>query len=339
MIKVFNNISLRERNSFRIEATAKRLIEFDSAEDLREIFASIHRDAEPWMVLSGGNNILFTKDVDITLLTPTATNITIVCEDDKNVTIRVEAGAEWDDVVEWCVTRNLWGAENLSLIPGKAGAAPIQNIGAYGVEVCQLIRRVEYFDPSEGLTKWIDRDMCRFGYRNSIFKEELKGQVVVTAIELTLSKEPNPRLNYADVAERVSARGEATLRNIRDVIVEVRRSKLPDPEELGNAGSFFKNPIVALEKAKKIGEQYPQAPIYPVAGDQTQAKLAAGWLIDRAEMKGYREGCVGVHSTQALVLVNHGGATGSEVVALARKVQKVVKERFDIEIEAEVNII
>ncbi len=338
MMRVFNNISLKERNSFGIDSTAQELIEFESIEDLKEIFEMIRSHSKSWMVLSGGNNILFTNDISTTLLTPTATAISVVCDDAHTTTIHVEAGAEWDDVVEWCVERNLWGAENLSLIPGKAGAAPIQNIGAYGVEVAQLIKRVEYFDPERATTEWIEAKECQFGYRNSIFKKELKGRIVITAIEIELSKDPRPQLNYADIAQRVADRGEPSLRNIRDVIVEVRQSKLPNPKVLGNAGSFFKNPIVSIEVAQRLREEYPTAPIYPIANSTTQVKLAAGWLIDQAQLKGFRDGNVGVHATQALVLVNHGGATGNDVLKLAHKVQQVVKQRFDIEIETEVNI-
>ncbi len=339
MITVFNNISLRERNSFRIEAKACELIEYNSVDDLREIFASIRQEKKSWMVLSGGNNILFTKDIETTILTPTDCSIEVIDESSSTVTIRVAAAAEWDDVVEWCVERNLWGAENLSLIPGKAGAAPIQNIGAYGVEICQLIKRVEYFDSRDTYIYNIPCEECQFAYRNSIFKGSLKGIAIVTAIELELSKEPRPQLNYADIAQRVAERGDATLRNIRDVIVEVRRSKLPDPEVLGNAGSFFKNPIVEKSVAERIREEYPNMPIYHIANDPNRVKLAAGWLIDKAQMKGFRDGKVGVHTTQALVLVNYGGAIGREVIELAHKVQQTIKERFDIEIEAEVNII
>lgn len=289
------------------------------------------------MVISGGNNVLFVNDVEQTLLTPCCKAIEVVDESVTSLTLRVEAAVEWDDVVEWCVERDLWGAENLSLIPGKAGAAPIQNIGAYGVEVAQLIKYVEYFDPSDCKVKRIMRQECRFGYRQSIFKGEWRAKMVVLAIVIELSKLPNPQLNYADIAQRVEARGGATLRNIRDVIVEVRREKLPDTNELGNAGSFFKNPIVERSKAVELQDRYASMPIYPV--DEERVKLAAGWLIDQAQMKGYRDGAVGVHTSQALVLVNHGGASGAEVVALAQKVQQRVEDKFGVKIEAEVNIV
>ncbi|MFI3259497.1 MAG: UDP-N-acetylmuramate dehydrogenase [Rikenellaceae bacterium] len=340
MIRVFNNFSIIERNSFHVDVAARELIEYSSTEDLISIFSGDGM-APPasWLLLSGGNNILFTKDVERVILTPTADQITILSEDERSVKVRVEAAAEWDDVVEWAVSRELWGIENLSLIPGKAGAAPIQNIGAYGVEVCDVIQEVEYFDPRTLKTERIKGTECQFGYRDSIFKRELKGVVIVTAIIIELSKVATPKLNYADVTARVEGRGGATLRNIRDVICEIREEKLPDPAKLGNAGSFFKNPVVSIEKLEYLQKIYPTMPNYEVKEDETKRKLAAGWLIDQVGMKGYREGAVGVHTKQALVLVNYGGGSGAEVVALARKIQGVVKERFDVEIDCEVNII
>lgn len=339
MVAKFTEISLENRNSFHIDVMARELVEYTTTEDLRSLFSDPTFAPNGWMVLSGGNNILFTRDVERTLLTPKSLKIEVVAESDVCTTIRVEGGVEWDDVVEWCVERDLWGAENLSLIPGKACAAPIQNIGAYGVEVCDLITEVEYFDPSTMELHTIAGESCCFGYRESIFKGELKGRVIVTAVTLCLSKVPQPRLNYADVMARVDERGGATLRNIRDVICEIRREKLPDTSKIGNAGSFFKNPIVDRDVAEDLRREYPTMPIYGVEGDPAKCKLAAGWLIDQAGMKGYRAGGVGVHERQALVLVNYGDATGSEVVALARSVQQRVEERFGVGIDCEVNII
>ncbi len=337
MTTYYNDISLRDRNSFHIDVKAARLIEYDSVEDLRELFAD--GTLTNWMAVSGGNNILFTKDVESTILTNVSTNISIDSENDESVVIRVDGGAEWDDVVEWCVERGFWGVENLSLIPGKAGAAPIQNIGAYGVEVCDVLRSVEFFDPISLKVNTLEASECKFAYRESIFKQELKGRVVVTSIVMNLSKKATPKLHYADLVARVEQRGEASLRNIREVICEIRDEKLPDTKVMGNAGSFFKNPIVSAEKAKSLRESYPNIPIYPVAGDGNLVKLAAGWLIDQAEMKGYVSGRVGVHDRQALVLVNLGGATGREVVGLAQEVQRRVNELFGVVIDMEVNIL
>ncbi|HIY69454.1 MAG TPA: UDP-N-acetylmuramate dehydrogenase [Candidatus Alistipes intestinigallinarum] len=335
MIREFHQISLRDRNSFGVEQQAARLIEFENADDLREIFSA---GIPPrWMVLSGGNNILFTQDYDGVLLTPVARQITILEERGETLRVRVEAGVEWDDLVEWAVERGLWGLENLSLIPGKAGAAPVQNIGAYGCEAADTIRRVEMFCVETATMLTLDAAHCAFGYRESVFKHALKGRVIITAIELELSRTPRPRLGYGDVEREVEARGGATLRNIREAVCAIRRAKLPDPAVLGNAGSFFKNPVVEPTVAEALLAEYPDMPHYPAP--EGRVKLAAGWLIDRAGMKGCREGNVGVHDRQALVLVNHGGATGAEVLAFARKVQQRVREKFGIEIDTEVNLL
>ena len=335
MIREFHQISLRDRNSFGVEQRAERLVEFENADDLREIFAE---GVPPrWMVLSGGNNILFTRDYDGLLLTPVARQITILEEHGTTLRVRAEAGVEWDDLVEWAVERGLWGLENLSLIPGKAGAAPVQNIGAYGAEAADTIRRVEMFCVETATMLTLDAAHCAFGYRESVFKHALKGRVIITAIELELSRTPRPRLGYGDVEREVEARGGTTLRNIREAVCAIRRAKLPDPAVLGNAGSFFKNPVVEKAVAEGLLAEYPDMPHYPAP--EGHVKLAAGWLIDRAGMKGYREGNVGVHDRQALVLVNHGGATGGEVLAFARKVQQCVRDKFGIDIDTEVNLL
>ena len=308
MIREFHQISLRGRNSFGVDQRAARLVEFETAEDLRTFFAA--GIPGRWTVLAGG--ILFTEDYDGVLLTPVARQIALLSDDGDEVRLRVEAGVEWDDLVEWAVERGLWGIENLSLIPGKAGSAPVQNIGAYGCEAKDAIRRVEMYCVETGNLLTLDAAHCGFGYRESVFKHDLKGRVIITAIEIRLSHTPRPKLGYGDVEREVEARGGATLRNIREAICSIRRAKLPDPAVLG-------------------------MPHY--AAPEGRVKLAAGWLIDRAGMKGYREGSVGVHERQALVLVNHGGATGGEVIAFARTVQAKVREKFGIEIDTEVNIL
>ncbi len=335
MIREFHHISLRDRNSFGVEQQAARLVEFETADDLRDIFA--HGVPPRWMVLSGGNNILFTQDYDGLLLTPVSRQISILHDEGSTVRIRVEAGVEWDDLVAWAVGHELWGLENLSLIPGKAGAAPVQNIGAYGAEAADTIRRVEMFCTETSTMLTLDAAHCGFGYRESVFKHALKGRVIITAVELELSRTPRPRLAYGDVEREVEARGGASLANIREAICAIRRSKLPDPAVLGNAGSFFKNPVVEAPVAEALLARYPEMPHYPAPDGRV--KLAAGWLIDRAGMKGHREGAVGVHERQALVLVNYGGATGGEVIAFARKVQQRVLDRFGIAIDTEVNIL
>lgn len=336
MIREFHDIGLANRNSFGVAQQAARLIEFDREDDLRDLFAG--GGPSPWMVLGGGNNILFTRDYAGTLLVPRASGIRIAAETGETVLVEAEAGAEWDDLVAWAADRSLWGIENLSLIPGKAGAAPVQNIGAYGCEAKDTIASVRMFCPETGNTLVMDAAHCGFGYRESVFKHLLRGRVIITAVTLRLSRTPRPNLGYGDLARETEARGGATLHNIRKAVCAIRRAKLPDPAVVGNAGSFFKNPVVEEHTAAALRAEHPDMPLYPAA-EPGKAKLAAGWLIDRAGLKGYSEGPVGIHDRQALVLVNRGGATGSEVLAFARMVQRRVKERFGVHIDTEVNIV
>ena len=336
MIRETADAPLRQRNSFHVEEQAERLIEFDREEDLDLIFGKGR--PERWYVLGGGNNILFTRRFEGTLIKPAATGITVIGEDADTVTLRAEAATDWDRMVAWCVERGLWGAENLSLIPGTVGASPVQNIGAYGAEAAGIIYRVHLYDTLRREHATLEKADCRFAYRDSIFKHELRGRTVITAVELRLGKHPSPNLAYGDLKAQVEARGGASIANIRDAVCAIRRSKLPDPDTLGNAGSFFKNPVVDNATAERLREEDPACPVYPVSA-HGMCKLAAGWLIDRAGLKGFRMGRVGVHERQALVLVNFGGATGNEVIALARYVQDRVFDRFGVRIEPEVNIL
>lgn len=336
MIRETADAPLRQRNSFHVEEQAERLIEFDREEDLDLIFGKGR--PERWYVLGGGNNILFTRRFEGTLIKPAATGITVIGEDTDTVTLRAEAATDWDRMVAWCVERGLWGAENLSLIPGTVGASPVQNIGAYGAEAAGIIYRVHLYDTLRREHATLEKADCRFAYRDSIFKHELRGRTVITAVELRLGKHPSPNLAYGDLKAQVEARGGASIANIRNAVCAIRRSKLPDPDTLGNAGSFFKNPVVDNATAERLREEDPACPVYPVSA-HGMCKLAAGWLIDRAGLKGFRIGRVGVHERQALVLVNFGGATGNEVIALARYVQDRVFDRFGVRIEPEVNIL
>lgn len=336
MIRETADAPLRQRNSFHVEEQAERLIEFDREEDLDLIFGKGR--PERWYVLGGGNNILFTRRFEGTLIKPAATGITVIGEDTDTVTLRAEAATDWDRMVAWCVERGLWGAENLSLIPGTVGASPVQNIGAYGAEAAGIIYRVHLYDTLRREHATLEKADCRFAYRDSIFKHELRGRTVITAVELRLGKHPAPNLAYGDLKAQVEARGGASIANIRDAVCAIRRSKLPDPDTLGNAGSFFKNPVVDNATAERLREEDPACPVYPVSA-HGMCKLAAGWLIDRAGLKGFRMGRVGVHERQALVLVNFGGATGNEVIALARYVQDRVFDSFGVRIEPEVNIL
>ncbi len=336
MIKRYAEHPLVQLNSFHVDEVAAHIIEFDCAEDLKEIFTP-ENAPQKWFILGGGNNILFTQRYDGTLIHPTGKQLKVVAEDERTLTILVEAGMEWDDMVAWCVERGLWGAENLSLIPGSVGASPVQNIGAYGAEAKDIISKVHFFDIDTLAFRTLLNEECRFAYRDSIFKQELRGKAIITAVEFTLHKEARPNLGYGDLSREVEARGGATLKNIREAVCAIRRSKLPDTAELGNAGSFFKNPFVESSVADDLAARHPDMPLYPAP--EGKRKLAAGWLIDRAGMKGFRNGKVGVHERQALVLVNFGGATGNEVIALAKQVQNAVREKFGIEIEPEVNIL
>ena len=266
MIREFHQISLRGRNSFGVEQRAARLLEFETPEDLRTLFAA--GIPQRWTVLAGGNNILFTQDYDGLLVTPVARQIAQLSDDGETACIRVDAGVEWDDLVEWAVGRGLWGIENLSLIPGKAGAAPVQNIGAYGCEAKDVIERVEMYCVETGTILTLDAAHCGFGYRESVFKHDLKGRVIITAIEIRLSHTPCPKLGYGDVEREVEARGGTTLRNIREAICAIRRAKLPDPAVLGNAGSFFKNPVVDAATAERLLAEYADMPHYPAPDGQ-----------------------------------------------------------------------
>lgn len=337
MIRVFENSDLSARNSFKVHQQAAKIVEFDSNSDLQQIFAEHVTDR--WMVMGGANNILFTRDIDFPIIIPRNEQIEILSEGNEGVYVRVGAGLEWDELVAWSVERELWGLENLSLIPGKVGAAPVQNIGAYGAEAKDTIASVEMFFPEQGAFVTLAAEHCGFGYRESVFKHTLKGRVIITSVTFCLSKVAAPKLGYGDVEREVEARGGVSLTNIREAICAIRRAKLPDTAVTGNAGSFFKNPIVEASVAQNLLEQYPDMPHYPTT-DTTKVKLAAGWLIDQCGLKGYSEGNVGVHSRQALVLINTtGNATGSEVIAFAGKVCQTVAQKFGITIEPEVNIL
>ena len=337
MVRIFQNIDIAPRNSFGVHQVAAKIIEFDKGDELSDIFKQ-HITGE-WMVMGGGNNILFTCDIKRTIIVPCDTTIEVITEGSQSVDIRVGAGLEWDELVEWAVERNLWGLENLSLIPGKVGAAPVQNIGAYGTEAKECITTVEMYCPESDNFITLAAEHCGFGYRESVFKHTLKGRVIITAVTFRLSKSANPKLDYGDVCREVESRGGATLRNIREAICSIRRTKLPDPAVTGNAGSFFKNPIVERTVAEALLVEYPDMPHYPAA-DPEKVKLAAGWLIDKCGLKGYTEGNVGVHARQALVLINTTGeASGSEVITFAQMVQQRVAEKFGIAIDTEVNIL
>ena len=334
LMKVFKAQSLKPYNTFGIEASARQMVILESANEVKQL-SNILPPNEALLVLGGGSNILLTSNFNGTVVAPWFTGIDIVDETNESMLVEVAAGEEWDYLVNWTCERNLWGIENLSLIPGKVGACPIQNIGAYGVEVKDAIEQVTYYNLVEKRFETLSHSQCKFGYRNSIFKQELKGKIIVTAVKFRLSKLPKPVLHYANLHEMV---GESpTPMSVRKVVVEIRESKLPDPKVMGNAGSFFKNPVIEESFYNKLKETYPEIPSYP--GENRTVKVPAGWLIEKAGWKGKSLGNAGVHAKQALVIVNHGGATGAEIVALAKEVQRSVLNQFGIEIEMEVNAI
>jgi UDP-N-acetylmuramate dehydrogenase len=338
MKTILENVSLKGRNSFGVEARAARVIEYDDPGDLDGIFSHDLAGDGQWMVLSGGNNILFTQDYPGTLLHPVHKGIEIVKQDDDRVTVRAQAGEEWDDVVVWAVENGMWGIENLSRIPGYAGAAPVQNIGAYGAQLDAAVGSVEVFMTRTREHRSFTAQECGFGYRDSVFKNSLKGKAIITALNLCLSRTAAPNVRYGDLFTKVRMKGGTSLKNIREAVIEIREQKLPDPAERGNAGSFFKNPVVDDHRLPRLRELFPDLPVYP-SDKKGFSKLSAAWLIEHAGWKGFQSGNVGVHDAQALIIVNNGGACGEDVVRLARLIRSDVASRFAIKLDAEVNII
>ncbi|WP_321374685.1 UDP-N-acetylmuramate dehydrogenase [uncultured Draconibacterium sp.] len=338
MIRFSENHSLKAHNTFGIDAKAKYYFEFTELEDL-EVFLNSNNTwkEEKLIVLGEGSNILFMNDFDGLVIHPNVPGMNSVWEDRNHDWIEVGAGEVWDEFVEFAVNQGLGGTENLSLIPGKVGAAPVQNIGAYGQEVCRLVEKVKGYDLEKGCAAEFTATECEFAYRNSVFKNYLKNRFIITSVIFRLDKFPKFNLGYGQLEEKVKEKGEATLHTIREVVIEIRSSKLPDVKELGNAGSFFKNPVVDVLLAEQIKSKYPEIPFYP--GGEGKIKLAAGWLIEQAGWKGKRIGEAGVHEQQALVIVNYGNATGKEIYALSEEICKSVEEKFGVALEREVNCI
>ena len=325
-------------NTFCIEACAKFFFEFTELDDLL-IFLNSNESLkeEKLIVIGEGSNILFLNDFDGLVIHPNIPGIQIVKEDRQNIWLEVGAGEVWDELVQYAVDFGLGGIENLSLIPGSVGAAPVQNIGAYGQEVGSVVEKVKGFDLNTKLTREFSKEQCEFGYRNSIFKSTLKNSFIITSVVFKLEKFPEYILNYGQVEEKAMEKGEINLSTIREAVIEIRQSKLPDVKELGNAGSFFKNPEVDSDFAEKLKLQFENIPVYPTKNGKT--KLAAGWLIEKAEWKGVREGEVGAHEKQALVLVNYGNATGQQIFDFSSKIKQSVFEKFGVELEREVNCV
>ena len=332
-MKDLKNYSLKQHNTFGIDVRCKRFVEFDSEDEVVK-FVTGGELTEPFFVLGGGANILFTKDFNGTILHSAIKDV----HRDGNL-LRFGSGVEWDSVVSYAVENGLYGSENLSIIPGDVGASAVQNIGAYGVEVKDLIKSVEAIDLRSGEKVVFSNEDCQYGYRQSRFKNEWKGRYFITYVTYRFEKEFCPKLEYGNILSYLESHGtkNPTAQELRNAIIEIRNSKLPDTKVLGNGGSFFINPIVGRAKYEELRKDYPEMPHYTI--DEEHEKIPAGWLIEKCGWKGKSLGRAGVYEKQALVLVNRGGASGEEILNLCRAICDDVKKQFDIEIHPEVNII
>ena len=323
-------------NTFGLKVEASTLFEYSSEEELKSLVAE-GRIKVPYLHMGGGSNLLFINErYEGTVLHSQIKGMQVIAENDTEVFVRVGAGEVWDDFVDFCVSQGWYGAENLSLIPGEVGASAVQNIGAYGVEVKDLITTVETIG-LDGQKRVFQLDECQYAYRDSIFKRPEMKQYFVTFVNFCLSKVPHFKLDYGTIRKELGDASPVTLALVRQTIIGIRQSKLPDPKVLGNAGSFFTNPIVSREKWQSLLEQYPKMPYYEI--DESHVKIPAGWMIEQAGWKGKALGPAAVHDKQALVLVNLGGATGADIVALSEAVCHDVAQQFGVEIHPEVNFI
>lgn len=336
-MEVKEDFSLKAYNTFAVDVKCKYFVESDREKDFVEFVRAYDLSEEEVLVLGGGSNLLFTEDFGGVVFYPSMKGFRVEREDEGRVSVNVGAGEIWDDFVAWAVECGYGGVENLSLVPGHVGAAPVQNVGAYGMEAGETIERVEAVDIATGESVKIAAEDCRFGYRDSIFKHEWRNRFIVTRVTFRLAKRPEFCLDYGNVREEVMKAGEVSLRRVREAVIRIREAKLPDVRALPNAGSFFKNPVVGRREAASLRAKWPGMPVYPAEGGGM--KLAAGWLIEQAGWKGRGSGNVAVHDKQALVLVNRGGASGMEIARLANEVKKAVFMKFGVVLEPEVNII
>ena len=337
-MEILQNFSLKNYNTFGIEAKARQFIAVHSVAELKTVLKE-HQN-EKKFILGGGSNMLLTQDVDALVIHIDLKGKKIIKEDDDFVWIEGQAGENWHEFVLWNIDQNFGGLENMSLIPGNVGTTPVQNIGAYGAEIKDTFVFCEAMNIDTQEINSFSNAECKFGYRESIFKNEVKGQYIITSVVFKLTKR-NHKINtsYGDILGELAKHNISNpeLKDISNAVIAIRQSKLPDPKELGNSGSFFKNPIVLKSDFEKIHQKFPEMKFYEVSA--TEVKVPAGWLIEQAGFKGKRFGDAGVHKNQALVLVNYGTATGQEILDVAKKVQQTVFETFGIPIEAEVNII
>lgn len=339
-MRLQRHAGLRALNTFGIDAQADYLARFRDANELRALLAMPELQGLPRMVLGGGSNVLFTRDFPGAVLVNEVPGIEVAVMTEDIAQVHVGAGVVWHELVEHCVAQGWGGIENLSLIPGKVGAAPMQNIGAYGVELKDVFMSLEALRIADGELVHFKCDDCAFGYRESFFKREGRDRFVIMGVTLKLRRRGHElRLDYGDIRAELARMGvtDPTIKNVSDAVIAIRRSKLPDPAVIGNAGSFFKNPVVPASMAERIKQDHPLMPAYPAG--EGQVKLAAGWLIEQCGWKGRRLNGHGVHDRQALVLVNHGGASGSDIYDLSEQVLRSVRERFGVELEREVNVV
>ncbi|MRX67810.1 UDP-N-acetylmuramate dehydrogenase [Flavobacterium resistens] len=337
-MEIQSNFSLKKHNTFGIEASAKRFVAVHSIDELKTILEENKNEKK--FILGGGSNMLLTKDIDALVIHIDLKGKKITKEDDDFVWVESQAGEVWHDFVLWTIENNFGGLENMSLIPGNVGTTPVQNIGAYGTEIKDTFVSCEAINIATQEMRTFNNTECNFGYRESIFKHEVKDQYIITSVIFKLTKR-NHKINtsYGDILAELAKNNisEPTLKDVSNAVIAIRQSKLPDPKELGNSGSFFKNPILLKSDFEKIHQKFPEMKFYEVS--DTEVKVPAGWLIEQSGFKGKRFGDAGVHKNQALVLVNYGNATGQEILAVSKEVQKTVFEIFGIHIEAEVNVI
>lgn len=346
---VRQNVSLKEFNTFGIDVSARYFAAFRSVNELQELLQSHGAEAPGYtstfnlqpstLILGGGSNILFTKDVDGLVLKNELKGIEKIKEDDLYVYVKVAAGENWHQFVMYCINESLAGVENLSLIPGNTGASPMQNIGAYGVEIKDVFHELEAFHLQEKKIIRFSNSDCGFGYRESVFKRKLKGQFVITSVTFRLNKVPVYNIEYGAIKQELDKMNIQTLsiKAVSDAVIRIRSSKLPDPKITGNAGSFFKNPEISVEKFETLKAAHPGIVGYLL--ENGQVKLAAGWLIEQCGWKGYRKGDAGCHAMQALVLVNYGNASGNEIYSLSEEILQSVAEKFGVMLEREVNVV
>ena len=339
-MKDLKHYSLLPHNTFGIQANCDRFIDMETDDDVMKLKDMLDDKDMPLLIIGRGSNLLLTDDYHATVLHCSIKGKTIVKEDGNSVLLRCGAGEEWDSIVDYCVAHDWQGIENLSLIPGEVGASAVQNIGAYGTEVKEIIHSIEAVEISTGKKHTFSNEQCEYSYRQSKFKNEWKDRFIITHVTYRLEKSTDyiPKVDYGNIKSELERKGISlpTMKDIRDVVISIRKDKLPDPEVEGNAGSFFMNPIVEKATFMNLLEQYPDMPHYNV--DSEREKIPAGWMIDQCGWKGKTLGKAGVHDRQALVLVNRGGATGKDILLLCNTIRNDVRQKFGIDIHPEVNI-